>query len=629
MLLGFTAILLIILGWHSLIAGGVPAWDFAADMLLGNRIRDEGVLLVGHYSRYEFNHPGPFWFYYNYLFELGLERSGLSRTHIWLFGQTCIATLLVGFTGAGLSLFLFGKPRFWPAALAIFILCGYLGSDLLSLWMPHRLIAPYMAFLVCCLLLMQGRVVLLPLAALLTGVLIHGYATMPLFTLLPLALALLFGWRAQQKAGLDWAVIAPWVLAALLIAGIFVLPIAYDVLYVSPSNLSKLLYAQHGFSFLAKPSWAEMLTFIDSLLPTQGLWWALGLASLSLLALRPSFTVVRPAMQACALLLGVALLLVLYYKRTPAPLYDFVALFATGIAPLLLASVLALALNEALRRTHHTYSVQALVVLVGFILVYLLAPFKQSPERVEPTVSEFAEFADFIRGDLPREQIVAIDYANHDLWPFIAGLLVELDRQGIKACTTWRHMGFLYTDAMICSVQTLPQYRVVAAEQCAEQCLFSTLNHGVRPIRLQPLSLAKTYNHNSPQLLFQGWYPVEPLHRWSTGHSSSITFELAQQAPRPHELLISVSSFGIQRVELFLNEQSVYTGELSGAQTTLKIALNTGIIHAGNNSLRFVLPDAQQPQTADPRVLALAFKSLQLNRANPQRPSIKISGSSR
>jgi hypothetical protein len=25
------------------------------------------------------------------------------------------------------------------------------------------------------------------------------------------------------------------------------------------------------------------------------------------------------------------------------------------------------------------------------------------------------------------------------------------------------------------------------------------------------------------------------------------------------------------------------------------------------------LPDAQQPQTADPRVLALAFKSLQLN----------------
>lgn len=111
-LLGFTALLLIGLSWYSLIAGGVPALDFAADMLLSNRIRDEGVLLVGQYSRYEFNHPGPFWFYYNHLFELGLDRSGLSRTHIWLFGQTTMATLVVGFTGAGLSLFLFGTLRF-------------------------------------------------------------------------------------------------------------------------------------------------------------------------------------------------------------------------------------------------------------------------------------------------------------------------------------------------------------------------------------------------------------------------------------------------------------------------------------------------------------------------------------
>jgi hypothetical protein len=612
-LLGCSGLLLISLGWYSLLAGGVPAWDFAADMLLGNRIRDEGVLLVGHYSRYEFNHPGPFWFYYNYLFELGLEHSGLSRTHIWLFGQTTMATLLLGFTGGGLSLFLFGKLRFWPALLAIFTLCGYLGADLLSLWMPHRLIAPYIAFLVCCLLLMQGRALLLPLATLLTGVLIHGYATMPLFTLLPLAVAVLLGWRAQQQAGINGAAITRSILAAALIAGVFVLPIAYDALYVSPSNLSKLLYAQHGFSFLAKPSWAEMLTFIDSLLPPQGLWLTLGVAIISLLALRPRLTIIRPALQASALLIGAALLLVLYYRRTPAPLYDFVALFATGIAPLLLASVLALALDQALRRANHSWSVQTLTVLAAFILVYLLAPFKPSPERAEQKISEFAEFADFIRGDLPREQIAAIDYANHDLWPFMAGLLLELDRQDIKACTTWRHMGFLYTDAATCPAQMLPQYLVVAAAQCAGQCVFSTLNHGLRPIRLQALSLAQPYDHNSPQLLFQSWYPAEPLHRWSTGNSASITFTLDKQEPLPAALTLSANSFGRQRVEILLNEQSIYTGESNGAETTLNIPLSSGITHIGNNSLRFVLPDAQQPQTADPRVLALAFKSLQLN----------------
>jgi hypothetical protein len=611
LLLGFTGLLLLSLGWNSLIAGGVPAWDFAADMLLGNRIRDEGMLLVGHYSRYEFNHPGPFWFYYNYLFELGLERSGLSRTHIWLFGQTIMATLLLGFTGGGLSLFLFGKLRFWPATLTVFTLCGYLGADLVSLWMPHRLIAPYLAFMVCCLLLIQGRIRLLPLATLLTCVLIHGYATMPLFTLLPLTVALLLGWRVRQKTGISRAAITASMTASALIAGVFVLPIAYDALYVSPSNLSKLLYAQHGFSFLPKPNWLEMLSFIRSLLPPDGFWLALGIGITTLLALRPRYSVVRPALQASALLLGTVLLLVLYYKRTPAPLYDFVALFSTGIAPLLLAVVLMSALNETLSRFNQSLPIQALAVFACFFLVYLLAPFKQSPEQVEQKSNEFSEFAEFMRRDLPPEQMASIDYSNHDLWPFMAGLLLELDRQGMKACTTWRHMGFLYTDAETCLPEMRPQYRVVPADQCEGLCLFNTFDHGLRPIRLQALSIAQPYDHNSQQLPFQNWYPAEPLYRWSSGNSSSITFALDKQEPRPYELLISVSSFGSQSVEIFLNEQPVYTSELSGTETTLKIPLSSGIIYTGNNNLRFVLPDAQQPQTADPRLLALAFKNLQ------------------
>jgi hypothetical protein len=198
----------------------------------------------------------------------------------------------------------------------------------------------------------------------------------------------------------------------------------------------------------------------------------------------------------------------------------------------------------------------------------------------------------------------------------MAGLLLELDRQGMKACTTWRHMGFLYTDAETCTPEMRPQYRVVPADQCEGLCLFNTFNHGLRPIRLQALSIAQPYDHNSQQLLFQSWYPAEPLHRWSTGNSASITFTLEKQESRPSELAISVNSFGRQRIEVLLNEQPVYTGEMSGVETTLNIQLAPGITHTGNNSLRFVLPDAQQPQTADPRVLALAFRSLSLTKTN-------------
>ena len=36
----------------------IPVGDFAADMLLERKIDDRGFLLTGHYSRFEFNHPG-------------------------------------------------------------------------------------------------------------------------------------------------------------------------------------------------------------------------------------------------------------------------------------------------------------------------------------------------------------------------------------------------------------------------------------------------------------------------------------------------------------------------------------------------------------------------------------------
>ena len=42
-----------------------PVAGYAADMLWANVIRESGALLVGHYSGYDFNHPGPFWFYWN------------------------------------------------------------------------------------------------------------------------------------------------------------------------------------------------------------------------------------------------------------------------------------------------------------------------------------------------------------------------------------------------------------------------------------------------------------------------------------------------------------------------------------------------------------------------------------
>jgi len=51
------------LGGNLLKAEEMPISDFAADLLLERKIDDHGYLLTGHYSRFKFNHPGPFFFY--------------------------------------------------------------------------------------------------------------------------------------------------------------------------------------------------------------------------------------------------------------------------------------------------------------------------------------------------------------------------------------------------------------------------------------------------------------------------------------------------------------------------------------------------------------------------------------
>ncbi len=56
--------------------------------------------------------------------------------------------------------------------------------------------------------------------------------------------------------------------------------------------------------------------------------------------------------------------------------------------------------------------------------------------------------------------------------------------------------------------------------------------------------------------------------------------------------------------------KKIYAGRLRPNQdTTLNIAFNPLLLKAGENVLRFNLPDAHKPGNGDPRILAMAFKS--------------------
>ena len=91
--------------------------DVAGDMLTANRIKDEGYLLVGHWSVWQFNHPGPFWFYYNAFFEFILKPLPLSRLQTWFIGSLIINSAFIIFSARTLSLYFLERVHIFYCAV--------------------------------------------------------------------------------------------------------------------------------------------------------------------------------------------------------------------------------------------------------------------------------------------------------------------------------------------------------------------------------------------------------------------------------------------------------------------------------------------------------------------------------
>lgn len=66
---------------------------------------------------------------------------------------------------------------------------------------------------------------------------------------------------------------------------------------------------------------------------------------------------------------------------------------------------------------------------------------------------------------------IAIDYTEHIQWPFVAGLLLELDRLGKDSCTTWTHMGFIYPESYLQPWKLVPNFMVVESN-LAGKCFY-------------------------------------------------------------------------------------------------------------------------------------------------------------
>lgn len=464
----------------TLFVWATPHSDLAADMLLQNRIDKEGFLLVGHYSRWGFNHPGPFWFYYNAVAEWLLNGFHLSRPQIWQIGNVFLMILLFFFSCVSLSNFFYKRFNLLYGIVVLTLAVGFVGGVLVSLWMPHRLVVPFLAFLVCLLQLHEGRLNYLPLAVALACMLIHGYATMPVFTLPFIGFAFGIGCSKLNKEN-RWRMILYPLLIASCVGTFFLAPILIDQ-WVSPtSNFSKLLAVHAQFKIMPKPFWQDLDSFINELVfhgHTFG-WMAVLLVT-AVTYQEIDSTLKRRVFVSLMLCILMTLVIFLSYKKTPSPLLPFTAQFYQAVSLLFLSTIMVPFFVQKTRGARLCGYGFIVLVCLSFGAPMFIFRVVNVPDKIEfeQGVKTFA--AAIQKNRSHHHDVVVIDYTQHDHWPLIAGLLLELERKNISVCTTWQHMGFLFTERKICHKKQLPDFTIVESEACHKTCIAQVAPFGLK-----------------------------------------------------------------------------------------------------------------------------------------------------
>ena len=121
-------------------------------------------------------------------------------------------------------------------------------------------------------------------------------------------------------------------------------------------------------------------------------------------------------------------------------------------------------------------------------------------------------------------------------------------------------------------------------------------------------------SYDSEQAAFDGFYELEPGFRWSEGHAAKLHLvldEQTQQALRG-EIELLAGFLDKQRLLIGLNGEQVYSGKFYGGEREIRFQVPPELFRTGLNTFTFQLPDAHKPASADPRILAMAFRKLSI-----------------
>lgn len=129
--------------------------------------------------------------------------------------------------------------------------------------------------------------------------------------------------------------------------------------------------------------------------------------------------------------------------------------------------------------------------------------------------------------------------------------------------------------------------------------------------RLPPFTSLIDIPFDSNQAAFQSFYGLEEGFRWTEGQEAELSIVLEGQALKG-EFNLQAGFLGNQQLRITLNGHQIYQDRIIGGEREIRFSFPAELLRVGLNTFSFHLPDAHKPASADPRILAMAFRKLSL-----------------
>lgn len=467
-----------------------PIGDLAADMLLSNQINSKGYLLTGQYSRFEFHHPGPFFFYLTYLFEKIGSFFLLSRAASWT-----LAMIFINSAFLSISAWLAFKSSLHLLSDLIkrlmftFVALYYLKDFAISVWPPDKIVIPFMTFILTLPYILKRDFRYFPISILMGSILFHGRVDSPIFTFIPLLC--LMGYAFYRNRGSLSPSERGNLLFGVGIGLLFLIPIFVDLVINQPSNLSLIINSMHHLKSDSS-TWKEVYKYCLN-------YWkeAIGIivSPFAAIIIFKDKKIAEDFYNQGLLFISFfeTIIFLLYFKSAPPPLYNYMAEFYVVI-PIILFSRPAINALENLsidycqengaKKSLEAVLANALIGVVPVILIVQMTKMVGAPiwdqnkdiPRLTAEIMKLTKSSQYIRIEHP-----------HSMWPIVSGILLEFSKDHQKACSTFYGLSFLFTPAMTCNPDKKANIKLMESKECSGKCTSIIGNIGLKAINMDPV----------------------------------------------------------------------------------------------------------------------------------------------